>query len=108
MYPKSCKTLQTNHGFLWRKHKNANVCYQCVNGKLSKEEILFLNIGDSRAMYLDNNFNVVYYTEDHKPNSPSERERIVANGGSVFNISIVSPKRILFLWMFISLIILPQ
>jgi protein phosphatase 2C family protein 2/3 len=49
-----------------------------------QKEILFLNIGDSRAMYLDNNFNVVYYTEDHKPNSPSERERIVANGGSVY------------------------
>ena len=49
-----------------------------------QNDLLFLNIGDSRALYLDHNFKVIYFTEDHKPNSPLERERIIQNGGSVY------------------------
>jgi len=42
------------------------------------------NIGDSRAILIRNN-QVLEKTVDHKPNLPSEKERIEKAGGKVFN-----------------------
>ncbi|XP_032364320.1 protein phosphatase, Mg2+/Mn2+ dependent, 1Na (putative) [Etheostoma spectabile] len=44
--------------------------------------IYFINCGDSRTL-LCRNGQVVFYTEDHKPFNPREKERIQNAGGSV-------------------------
>ncbi|XP_071380341.1 protein phosphatase, Mg2+/Mn2+ dependent, 1Na (putative) [Centroberyx affinis] len=49
---------------------------------LSSRHIYFINCGDSRTL-LCRNGQVVFYTEDHKPSNPREKERIQNAGGSV-------------------------
>ncbi|KAM3875542.1 putative protein phosphatase, Mg2+/Mn2+ dependent, 1Na (putative) [Diretmus argenteus] len=49
---------------------------------LSPRHIYFINCGDSRTL-LCRNGQVVFYTEDHKPFNPKEKERIENAGGSV-------------------------
>ncbi|XP_029923593.1 protein phosphatase, Mg2+/Mn2+ dependent, 1Na (putative) [Myripristis murdjan] len=49
---------------------------------LSPRHIYFINCGDSRT-FLCRNGQVVFYTEDHKPSNPREKERIQNAGGSV-------------------------
>ncbi|XP_033833562.2 protein phosphatase, Mg2+/Mn2+ dependent, 1Na (putative) [Periophthalmus magnuspinnatus] len=49
---------------------------------LSPEYIYFINCGDSRTL-LCRDGQVVFYTEDHKPFNPREKERIQNAGGSV-------------------------
>ncbi|KAM7399304.1 hypothetical protein PAMP_018585 [Pampus punctatissimus] len=49
---------------------------------ISPRYIYFINCGDSRTL-LCRNGRVVFYTEDHKPFNPREKERIQNAGGSV-------------------------
>ncbi|XP_043940489.1 protein phosphatase 1A-like [Protopterus annectens] len=49
---------------------------------ISPKHIYFINCGDSRAM-LSRNSEVYFYTEDHKPFNPREKERIQNAGGTV-------------------------
>ncbi|XP_072319697.1 protein phosphatase, Mg2+/Mn2+ dependent, 1Na (putative) [Eucyclogobius newberryi] len=49
---------------------------------LSPEYIYFINCGDSRTL-LCRDGKVIFYTEDHKPFNPREKERIQNAGGSV-------------------------
>ncbi|KAK9520891.1 hypothetical protein VZT92_020750 [Zoarces viviparus] len=49
---------------------------------MSPRYIYFINCGDSRTL-LCHNGQVIFYTEDHKPFNPRERERIQNAGGSV-------------------------
>ncbi|KAJ3590497.1 hypothetical protein NHX12_008448 [Muraenolepis orangiensis] len=49
---------------------------------ISPRRLYFINCGDSRAL-LCRGGEVVFYTEDHKPCNPRERERIQNAGGSV-------------------------
>ncbi|XP_026082397.1 protein phosphatase 1A-like [Carassius auratus] len=49
---------------------------------ISPRNIYFINCGDSRT-FLCRDGQVVFYTEDHKPINPRERERIQNAGGSV-------------------------
>lgn len=49
---------------------------------ISPRYIYFINCGDSRTL-LCNNGQVAFYTEDHKPFNPREKERIQNAGGSV-------------------------
>lgn len=49
---------------------------------ISPEYIYFINCGDSRTL-LCRDGQVVFYTEDHKPFNPREKERIQNAGGSV-------------------------
>ncbi|KAF5900585.1 protein phosphatase 1A-like, partial [Clarias magur] len=49
---------------------------------ISPQNIYFINCGDSRT-FLCRNRQVVFYTEDHKPFNPREKERIQNAGGSV-------------------------
>ncbi|XP_026154453.1 protein phosphatase, Mg2+/Mn2+ dependent, 1Na (putative) [Mastacembelus armatus] len=49
---------------------------------MSPRYIYFINCGDSRTL-LCRNGQVIFYTEDHKPFNPREKERIQNAGGSV-------------------------
>lgn len=49
---------------------------------ISPRNIYFINCGDSRT-FLCRKGQVVFYTEDHKPCNPREKERIQNAGGSV-------------------------
>ncbi|KAM9734209.1 putative protein phosphatase, Mg2+/Mn2+ dependent, 1Na (putative) [Menidia menidia] len=49
---------------------------------ISPRYVYFINCGDSRTL-LCRNGQVVFYTEDHKPFNPREKERIQNAGGSV-------------------------
>ncbi|KAF7218892.1 protein phosphatase, Mg2+/Mn2+ dependent, 1Na (putative) isoform X2 [Nothobranchius furzeri] len=49
---------------------------------ISPHHIYFINCGDSRTL-LCNDGQVIFYTEDHKPFNPREKERIQNAGGSV-------------------------
>lgn len=43
------------------------------------------NVGDSRAfMSIDGGSKIIQLSEDHKPESQSEQERIEGNGGKVY------------------------
>ena len=48
------------------------------------------NCGDSRALFSENNGKrYVEITEDHKPNNPKEKNRIIKNGGHVYQSQTV-------------------
>ncbi|XP_067102521.1 protein phosphatase, Mg2+/Mn2+ dependent, 1Na (putative) [Osmerus mordax] len=49
---------------------------------LSPHHVYFINCGDSRTL-LCRDGKVIFYTEDHKPFNPREKERIQNAGGSV-------------------------
>lgn len=49
---------------------------------ISQQYIYFINCGDSRTL-LCRDGQVIFYTEDHKPFNPREKERIQNAGGSV-------------------------
>ena len=48
-----------------------------------EDKILCYNIGDSRAVYINNNFQCIPISKDHKPEIPKEKLRIEENGGIV-------------------------
>ena len=48
------------------------------------QKILCLNIGDSRSIYITKNNKPIQISEDHKPNLKKEKERIIKNGGEIF------------------------
>ncbi|XP_051734027.1 protein phosphatase, Mg2+/Mn2+ dependent, 1Nb (putative) [Ctenopharyngodon idella] len=76
--------------FLMDKHLHAMACREgwerggttVVSTAITPHHIYFVNCGDSRAV-LCRAGRVAFSTEDHKPFSPGERERIESAGGSV-------------------------
>ncbi|KAK1788317.1 hypothetical protein P4O66_016766 [Electrophorus voltai] len=76
--------------FLMDKHLHAMACREgwerggttVVSTLITPRHIYFANCGDSRAI-LCRAGGVAFSTEDHKPFSPGERERIEGAGGSV-------------------------
>ena len=53
-------------------------------------KIYVANVGDSRALFSENRGkNYVQITEDHKPNNPREKKRIIKNGGQVYQSQTV-------------------
>lgn len=59
-------------------------CTAVVALRDTREQKLYLiNLGDSRAIVLNDADEVVAATEDHKPNDPAEKKRIEAAGGFV-------------------------
>ena len=48
-----------------------------------EDKILCYNIGDSRAVYINKNYQCIPISKDHKPEIPKERLRIEENGGCV-------------------------
>ncbi|CAF0906850.1 unnamed protein product [Adineta steineri] len=62
------------------KDDSGCVCITCLIGP---EKIYLINIGDSRAIIISNNGQVLAHTEDHKPDDPAEQERIHEAGGKI-------------------------
>ena len=53
-------------------------------------KIYVANVGDSRALFSENlGKSYVEITEDHKPNNPREKNRIIKNGGQVYQSQTV-------------------
>ena len=53
-------------------------------------KIYVANVGDSRALFSENfGKNYVEITEDHKPNNPKEKIRIIKSGGQVYQSQTV-------------------
>ena len=50
-----------------------------------KEIIYQFNLGDSRSIIVGIDRKIISVTEDHKPNNPIEKERIIACGSGVFD-----------------------
>ena len=61
-----------------------------------KDKILCYNIGDSRAIYITKTNFIYQISEDHKPENPKEKNRIIQNGGRIkrINNSIIGPLRV--------------
>ena len=63
---------------------------------INPEKIISINCGDSRAILISKNKNIVELSRDHKPELPGERERIEASGGRVDKICGMGPFRVWF------------
>jgi len=50
---------------------------------INKNKLIIANIGDSRLILFKKS-SLFFITEDHKPNSPKEKERIEKAGGSIY------------------------
>ena len=55
-----------------------------------EDKLLCYNIGDSRAVYINGNYEPVQISRDHKPNIPEEQKRIVNAGGRVAKIQHIA------------------
>ena len=51
--------------------------------KKNKYKLYVINTGDSRAILLDNNNDIIQLSQDHKPNSIKEKNRIEKLGGQI-------------------------
>lgn len=65
-----------------RKHGADRSGSTAVGVMISPRHIYFINCGDSRAL-LSRGGRVHFFTQDHKPSNPGEKERIQNAGGSV-------------------------
>lgn len=61
----------------------ACVTIHCVDPEEKKNYLWMLNVGDSRAVLSNKNGLAVQLSQDHKPNSPDERNRIEQMGGKI-------------------------
>ncbi|CAF0790251.1 unnamed protein product [Didymodactylos carnosus] len=60
--------------------KSGSTAISCL---IDPERIYFLNVGDSRAILVSTDGRILMATKDHKPNDPTERQRITEAGGTV-------------------------
>lgn len=65
-----------------RKHGSDRSGSTAVGIMISPSHFYFINCGDSRAL-LSRGGRVHFFTQDHKPNNPLEKERIQNAGGAV-------------------------
>jgi serine/threonine protein phosphatase PrpC len=63
---------------------------------INPEKIISINCGDSRAILITKNKNIISLTRDHKPELADERERIEASGGRIDKIYGMGPYRVWF------------
>ena len=63
----------------------------CAIVILFVDNIVYIaNVGDSRALFSENNGKrYIEITEDHKPNNPREKKRVIKNGGHVYQSQTV-------------------
>ena len=61
----------------------ACVTIHCIDPEEKKTYLWMLNVGDSRAVLSNKNGLAVQLSQDHKPNSPDERNRIEQMGGKI-------------------------
>ena len=57
---------------------------------IQKNKCIIANIGDSRLVIYKNN-SIFFCTEDHKPGSKIEKERIIKNGGNIYQTPSLFP-----------------
>ena len=57
---------------------------------INKNKLIIANIGDSRLILFKKS-SLFFMTEDHKPNSPKEKERIEKAGGSIYQSPSLIP-----------------
>ena len=57
---------------------------------IQNNKCIIANVGDSRLVIFKNN-SIFFYTEDHKPDSIIEKERIIKAGGNVYQTSSLFP-----------------
>ena len=87
---------------MWEKLKNEKSINSTLSGSTGifiihiKDTILCYNIGDSRAIYITKSNTPHQISEDHKPENPKEKIRIIQNGGRIkrINNSKVGPLRV--------------
>ncbi|CAF4175937.1 unnamed protein product, partial [Rotaria sp. Silwood2] len=60
--------------------RSGSVCITCLIGP---KYIYLINVGDSRAIIISNDGQVLAYTKDHKPDVVQEQERIHRAGGRI-------------------------
>ena len=65
-----------------------------VLSHISNEKIVCANCGDSRAILITINNNIIKMSRDHKPNLPDEKKRIINSGGRVDKIYGMGPYRV--------------
>ena len=63
---------------------------------INSEKIICINCGDSRAILITKNKNIIPLSRDHKPELPEEKKRIEENGGRVDKIFGMGPFRVWF------------
>ena len=63
---------------------------------INPEKIISINCGDSRAILITKNKNVIPLSRDHKPEIPEEKQRIESSGGRVDKIFGMGPFRVWF------------
>lgn len=61
---------------------------------LHTNTLYICNIGDSKAILIDNKNQVHKLTVDHKPNDPKEKERIIKSGGEIKQLNNETSHRI--------------
>ena len=61
----------------------ACIIIQCIDHKENESFLWIINVGDSRAVLLNENGIAIPLSKDHKPNSPEERVRIKNLGGKI-------------------------
>lgn len=85
-----CERAEAEFCALALKQTNVDRSGSCGLILLFVEDILYIaNIGDCRAIISENNGKTIQaLTKDHKPEEPSEQERIIKNGGQVSKSSL--------------------
>ena len=63
---------------------------------VTNEKLIVANVGDSRAILITRNKELIELSNDHKPELPEEKERIEASGGRVDKIFGMGPYRVWF------------
>ena len=63
---------------------------------ITPEKIISINCGDSRAILITKNKNIIQLSRDHKPELADEKERIESSGGRIDKIYGMGPYRVWF------------
>jgi len=51
---------------------------------VTDEKLIFVNVGDTKSLLTRNN-EVIFESNDHKPENPTEQDRIISTGGFIKN-----------------------
>lgn len=84
-FAKAEKDFLTNYA-MTKTNQVVDKSGSCAIAAIVIDNICYVaNVGDSRAiMSCNNGSKCVMMTTDHKPNYPSEKTRIIENGGKVY------------------------
>lgn len=66
-----------------RSGSNSSTSTSTSTSSRQRYKVLFVHVGDSRAILIESNGDVSGVTTDHKPDNPTEQQRITSANGSV-------------------------